>query len=59
MMELLEGFSVNYETGNILFNMFLGLIAGVIMAGILAATMSTSDSQMLATEIKSIQKILY
>jgi len=32
MMELLEGFSVNFETGNILFNMFLGLIAGVIIA---------------------------
>ncbi len=32
MMELLEGFSFNFETGNILFNMFLGLIAGVIIA---------------------------
>ena len=32
MMDLLEGFSVNYETGNILFNMFLGLISGVIIA---------------------------
>ncbi len=32
MMDLLEGFSVNYETGNILFNMLLGLIAGVIIA---------------------------
>ena len=31
-MDLLEGFSVNYETGNILFNMFLGLIARVIIA---------------------------
>ena len=31
-MDLLEGFSVNYETGNILFNMFLGLISGVIIA---------------------------
>lgn len=32
MMDLLEGFTVNYETGNILFNMLLGLIAGVIIA---------------------------
>ena len=31
-MDLLEGFTVNYETGNILFNMLLGLIAGVIIA---------------------------
>lgn len=40
------------------YGVFAALIAGVILAGILAATMSTADSQMLAASSSVSQNLL-
>ena len=40
------------------YGIFLALVAGIILAGILAATMSTADSQLLAASSSVVQDLL-